>query len=81
MIIKSSTLFVQLILTILIIMLFSVNIVPAWLSYQQKIALTSENPTGANLAERYLISGNWPASKENNSAIKQYRQYVMESDK
>ncbi len=60
---KSGTsLTVQMSLSVIIIFLLGINIVPAWQVYQSRLAITTDNPSGSSLAERYLILGDWPAS-------------------
>jgi len=81
MIIKISPFFIQWLLTIFILLLLAINIVPAWHNYQARVTLTSEIPSESSLAEHYISRGDWPASKDNNSAINHYQQYLIKTDK
>jgi len=74
---KSSTnLTVQISLSAIIIFLLGINIVPAWDVYRSSLLITTDNPAGSSLAERYLILGDWPASTVSN-AIENNQKYKL----
>jgi len=80
MIIKIGSFFIQLLLTIFILLLLAINIVPAWYNYQTKVEIKSETPSESSLAERYISRGDWPATKDNNHVINHYQQYLIKMD-
>lgn len=67
---------VQISLSVIIIFLLGINIIPAWQVYQSRLAITTDNPSGSSLAERYLILGDWPAS-DIYSALKDNNKYKV----
>ncbi|GIU49768.1 hypothetical protein [Shewanella algidipiscicola] len=54
----------QLILILLIIVLLSTIIYPAWTVANARFILKTDNESGATLAERYLLLGDWPSGNE-----------------
>ncbi|MGS0682885.1 hypothetical protein ACVBIL_17235 [Shewanella sp. 125m-7] len=51
-------------LCIVLVVLVLVNTSAMWQDYEKAAAIKSDNPSGSTLVERYLILGDWPASKE-----------------
>jgi len=78
---RISPFFIQLLLTIFILLLLAINIVPAWHNYQKRVALKSEIPSESSLAEHYISRGDWPASNNNNQVINHYQQYLIKTNK
>ena len=54
-----------LVLSVLISLLLSIHLNAIFSSYRIVQNIKSENPSGSTLAERYLILGDWPASRSN----------------
>lgn len=54
------------VLLVLIITTSAIHFEALLYTYQSVENIRSENPSGSTLAERYLILGDWPASRTNN---------------
>lgn len=53
-----------LVLCMAILLVLSIHINAIFRSYEIVHNIKSDNPSGSTLAERYLILGDWPASRE-----------------
>jgi uncharacterized SAM-binding protein YcdF (DUF218 family) len=53
-------------LTLVIILLILIILYPAWTVASARFTVKSDQGSGATLAERYLILGDWPSGNENN---------------
>lgn len=53
------------VLGVLISLVLSIHLNAIFSSYRMVQNIKSENPSGSTLAERYLILGDWPASRAN----------------
>jgi len=76
---KKLNIVIQLGLISSILGLTSVNTVMAWQDYQAKLAFKTDSSAGKNLAERYLVLGSWPASRQDNTAISQYHKFEIKT--
>ncbi|MDO6678130.1 hypothetical protein BCU94_12175 [Shewanella sp. 10N.286.52.C2] len=56
--------FIQVALIALITLLLLLIIYPAWTVANARLALKTDKESGATLAERYLILGDWPSGNE-----------------
>lgn len=54
-----------LVLCMAILLVLSIHIYAISSSYDSVQSINSDNPSGSTLAERYLILGDWPASRVN----------------
>ena len=68
---------IQFILITTITALLAANVVPAYRVYQKKQTIVSDNPAGSSLAERYLILGDWPSSKNIRTVINQHDNFKI----
>ncbi len=71
---------VQATLVLVIIGLVLIIALKLWQGYQAKLSFRTDNPSGNNLAARYLVLGSWPASNSNNLAVDQFNQFVIDPE-
>ncbi|NMH64849.1 hypothetical protein [Shewanella salipaludis] len=69
----------QIILTLIILLLFAVILFPAWSLVNARFAVQSERESGATLAERYLILGDWPSGR-GEDALRHYGDFQVHDD-
>ncbi|MDF0535660.1 hypothetical protein PY479_15415 [Shewanella sp. A32] len=60
---------IQIALTLIILLLLSVILLPAWQTAQARFAVDSGEESGKTLAERYLILGDWPSGNTVNALL------------
>ena len=60
-----------------IMLLFVVNVIAVCSCLQDWQTLKSKPLTPSNLAERYLLSGDWPASRHDSMIIESHKQFLI----
>ncbi|NRA84600.1 MAG: hypothetical protein HRU22_12770 [Gammaproteobacteria bacterium] len=71
--ISNNVIKVSLIMAILAVV--SINSLMIYQDYQAKISIKSDSIYGSNLAARYLVLGDWPASQSNDHMITHFADF------
>jgi len=74
---KISNNLIQASLIIAIIAVITVNGLMIYQDYQAKTLFKSDNIYGTNLAARYLVLGDWPASQSNKHMITHFADFEI----
>lgn len=69
---------IQAALTLVIVLLLVMILYPAWTVAAARFALKTEFESGATLAERYLILGDWPSGNDNNQ-LRHFDEYPIKT--